>query len=280
MFDRLIETEPRSSQVKGRKVYFMVSSAVLSVSLVVSLVASIFSAELDLGTDSFELVELVAPVEQPPMAPEPPAPEREQPRASAQTEQVKLPTRQVNMARVDESPRDIPTQVSTVQNTQKERPKSGYFEVGKFDTDPVGAASSGRGDASSGAGSAVGTGLTVKPEPVAQVREEDAPPPPPVKKDPPKPPPVQSMGVVNGKATNLPIPVYPPAAKAVNAGGRVNVQVLIDERGNVVSASAVSGHPLLRTAAVQAARQAKFSPTLLSGQPVKISGVITYNFNT
>jgi protein TonB len=53
---------------------------------------------------------------------------------------------------------------------------------------------------------------------------------------------------------------------------------LIDEKGNVLSATAISGHPLLRAAAVEAARGAKFSPTLLSGQPVKVSGVISYNF--
>lgn len=85
-------------------------------------------------------------------------------------------------------------------------------------------------------------------------------------------------GVLNGKAVNLPLPAYPPAAKAVGAGGTVSVQVMIDEEGNVISAEAVSGHPLLRGAAVDAARMARFSPTLLSGQPVKISGVIVYNF--
>ncbi|MBA2378253.1 MAG: TonB family protein, partial [Blastocatellia bacterium] len=58
----------------------------------------------------------------------------------------------------------------------------------------------------------------------------------------------------------------------------VTVQVVIDEAGNVISANAVNGHALLRPAAVAAARQAKFSPTMLSGQPVKVSGVITYNF--
>lgn len=58
----------------------------------------------------------------------------------------------------------------------------------------------------------------------------------------------------------------------------VTVQVLVDEGGNVVSARAVSGHPLLQQSAVSAARQAKFSPTMLSGQPVKVTGVITYNF--
>jgi len=87
-----------------------------------------------------------------------------------------------------------------------------------------------------------------------------------------------SGGVLNGKATSLPKPPYPPAAKAVKASGTVVVQVLLDEKGSVVTATAVSGHPLLRHAAVAAARGAKFSPTLLSGKPVKVSGVITYNF--
>lgn len=87
-----------------------------------------------------------------------------------------------------------------------------------------------------------------------------------------------SGGVLNGKALSLPKPAYPPAAMAVHAGGAVSVQVLIDENGNVIFASAVSGHPLLRAAAESAARGARFSPVLLSGQPVKVSGVITYNF--
>lgn len=87
-----------------------------------------------------------------------------------------------------------------------------------------------------------------------------------------------SKGVVNGAAVSLPKPSYPPAAKAVNASGVVNIQVLIDEEGNVVSANAVSGHPLLRAASEQAALGAKFKPTLLQGQPVKVNGVIVYNF--
>ncbi|MDQ3710975.1 MAG: energy transducer TonB, partial [Acidobacteriota bacterium] len=68
------------------------------------------------------------------------------------------------------------------------------------------------------------------------------------------------------------------AARTVRASGAVNVQVTIDESGNVVSVSAVSGHPLLRAAAEQAARKAGFAPTLLSGQPVKVTGVVVYNF--
>ena len=87
-----------------------------------------------------------------------------------------------------------------------------------------------------------------------------------------------SAGVLNGKAISKPAPPYPPAAKAVKASGTVVVQVEVDEGGRVTTARAVSGHPLLRAAAEAAARQARFSPTLLSGKPVKVSGVITYEF--
>jgi TonB family protein len=88
----------------------------------------------------------------------------------------------------------------------------------------------------------------------------------------------EQVGVVNGLASNLAKPSYPAAAKAVRASGVVSIQVLIDEEGNVVSANAVSGHPLLRAASEKAAREAKFYPTLLCGQKVKVSGIITYNF--
>lgn len=85
-------------------------------------------------------------------------------------------------------------------------------------------------------------------------------------------------GVLNSKAVNMPAPEYPAIAKAANASGAVTVEVTVDEGGNVISAEAVSGHPLLRAAAVSAARQAKLPPTKLSGQPVKVSGVLVYNF--
>lgn len=92
------------------------------------------------------------------------------------------------------------------------------------------------------------------------------------------PPNTISGGVLNGKVTSKPQPAYPPIARAARAQGVVTVQVTVDEEGYVISARAVSGHPLLQQAAVQAARQARFTPTLLEGKPVKVAGVITYNF--
>jgi TonB family protein len=87
-----------------------------------------------------------------------------------------------------------------------------------------------------------------------------------------------SGGVLNGKAISLPKPAYPPIARSAKASGTVIVRVLVDEKGNVVSARATSGHPLLQASAVAAARSAKFSPTQLNGKPVKVSGTIRYEF--
>lgn len=89
---------------------------------------------------------------------------------------------------------------------------------------------------------------------------------------------IVSGGVLNGRAISKPVPPYPQEAKAARASGTVTVQIVIDEEGTVTSATAASGHPLLRAAAEQAALQARFPQTRLSGQPVKVSGVVTYNF--
>jgi TonB family protein len=89
---------------------------------------------------------------------------------------------------------------------------------------------------------------------------------------------VISGGVLNGKAISLPQPVYPAVAKAAHASGTVTVQTTVGEAGDVISAVAVSGHPMLRAASVSAARQAKFSPTKLEGVPVKVTGTLIYNF--
>jgi protein TonB len=88
-----------------------------------------------------------------------------------------------------------------------------------------------------------------------------------------------SGGILNGKAVNLPAPLYPEMAKRARTTGMVSVEVVIDLTGRVISAKALSGPTLLLAAAEQAAMRARFSPTLLSGQPVKVSGQINYNFS-
>ncbi|MDX6269731.1 MAG: periplasmic protein TonB [Acidobacteriota bacterium] len=111
------------------------------------------------------------------------------------------------------------------------------------------------------------------------VKTNDDVPPPPAK------PAVRaslrpvSGGVLNGKAVEMPKPVYPEAARRSKLGGVVTVEVVIDASGKVIGARAVSGPEMLRDAAERAARMAKFTPALLSGQPVRVSGIISYNFS-
>jgi protein TonB len=103
----------------------------------------------------------------------------------------------------------------------------------------------------------------------------DEPPPSPGPKPILKP---VSGGVLNGTAISLPPPVYPDAAKRMRTQGVVIVEVILDETGKVVSATAKDGPAILRDPAVQAAHKARFTPTKLSGQPVKVAGVIQYKF--
>ncbi len=87
-----------------------------------------------------------------------------------------------------------------------------------------------------------------------------------------------NSGVLNGRAINLATPNYPFSARQVGASGRVEVMVLVDENGNVVSARAVSGHPLLRPAAEAAALQSRIMPARMDNHNVRSSGTLLYNF--
>jgi len=111
-------------------------------------------------------------------------------------------------------------------------------------------------------------------------------PPPTLKLTPaPAPTPRQDTGpvrlpstIISSKTIDKPAPPYPAIAKAAGVQGAVAVQIVVDEQGRVVSAKATSGNPLLQPAAVQAAYRARFTPTILGGQAVKVTGSITYNF--
>lgn len=87
-----------------------------------------------------------------------------------------------------------------------------------------------------------------------------------------------SGGILNGRAIKLVKPVFPVEARRAGASGEVNVQLVFDEQGKVIWARAISGHPALRTACEDAAWQSTFPPLKLSGELVKVNGVLIYNF--
>jgi periplasmic protein TonB len=74
-------------------------------------------------------------------------------------------------------------------------------------------------------------------------------------------------------------PEYPTLAREAHIWGAVVVNAVIDERGNVVQARAVNGHPLLIPAALNAVLQWKYEPTLLNGTPVAVEMEVTVHFS-
>jgi len=124
------------------------------------------------------------------------------------------------------------------------------------------------------------------PPPLPPARERrtapGAPPPPPPKPEPPsadeQPPVRKSGGLLQGNAIRRANPTYPDAAMEAKVSGAVVVEIEVDEEGNVASARAMSGHPLLQAASVEAARRWQFSPTMLDGKAVRVIGTLTFNF--
>jgi len=258
MFDNLVESSSHKDDLTRKGSFIGITMAVYAVLILVFFVAGIYLYDAHLAPSDLELTTLVAPV---PVPQQEAQPEKQQ-EAKPQKVEQNVDVRKELIADVAESrvpPKEISAKASDIPPVRR-----GVTTV--------------LGDSSSNAAAPMpagpGTG-TVTTAP-ARVQIADEPPPPEVKPTPPRAP--ISGGVLNGKAISLPKPAYPPIARAAHASGTVVVQVLIDENGNVVSAHAVSGHPLLQAAAVGAAKSARFSPTKLSGQPVKVTGVIQYNF--
>jgi periplasmic protein TonB len=267
MLDQLVESKSNAKE-NTRRSEFMLITLFLAVAVVLFLwTRDLFGKDYGMGADDLSLTTLVAPVPVPEEEP-PPEPEKKQ------EKQPDVDVRKELIQNIMASPVKPPEQISTVRNQVKEMRLDRMTKLGSTDSD-TGA----RVDPSMARSvTDGGTGGLSTSQGTATRGDEDEGPPPEVKATPKPAPKMVSMGVINGKATSLPKPAYPAAARAVRASGVVTVQVVISESGSVISASAVGGHPLLQQAAVAAARQARFSPTLLSGQPVKVSGVITYNF--
>lgn len=104
------------------------------------------------------------------------------------------------------------------------------------------------------------------------------PPQGPVPSAPPPRPVRVTQGVVMGGALKRVEPVYPGNAREAKQSGVVRVEVSIDERGSVTSVQVLSGPPLLRGAALAAARSWRFKPSTIGGTPVKTTTVIDFNF--
>lgn len=264
MFDRLIESGSTGADFKPRSRYFLVSSLVVGILFVSAVIFSIYAAEIGLGNDNLEISALIAPVPMPEVAPEPPRP---QPQRETTQQRSEVPQRTDLIRPIDEPPVETPP-ISVTQNTVPPIP-AGLVQLGTRNTDPPTVPITNE----SGTGTNNNEPSTVVTKPDSTVKTEPQPEPPPI-----VPAKTKYIGVANGIATYLPKPPYPPIAIQMHIDGKVDVQVTIDETGKVISAKAASGHPFLRQVAEQAARGARFTPTKLQGIPVKVTGLIVYNF--
>ena len=257
MFENLVESGSHREDVTRKGSFLLITFAIYAVLLLAAFVAGIWWASANIDQQTLELTALIAPV---------PVPQQQQKQEAPKPEKMEISKNVdvrreliADVTRTDLVPKEISAKASDVPPVRK----GVVTMVGTGNSNAVAPMAPGNG-----------TGSIISSAP-AKVDIKDEPPPPPPKPTPHAP---ISGGVLNGKAVHLVQPPYPPIARSAHASGQVVVQVLIDENGSVVAAHATSGHPLLQAAAVNAARSSKFTPTKLSGQPVKVNGVIIYNF--
>jgi periplasmic protein TonB len=257
MFDNLVESNSHKDDISRKGSFILVTIGVYFVLGVAFFVAGIYWYDAHLENQNLDLITLVAPVPVPPQQAQPDKPDAPKPTKVEQNVDIRRELI-ADVSRTELVPKEISAKASDVPPVRR----GVATMVGTSDSDSSSPLVAGPG---------TGSGIVSAPTKV-----DIAEPPPPPAPTPPRAP--ISGGVLNGKAISLPKPSYPPIARQAHASGTVVVQVTIDENGAVISARAISGHPLLQAVSVGAARGARFSPTKLSGQPVKVTGVITYNF--
>jgi protein TonB len=246
MFDTLVESSKHGQENTKTGVYMLVTGSLYAVGLLVAIVGTIVYTSPNLA-DMFDVSTMIAPPP-PPTAPPPP------------------PAQAV-------VPKNIPAPTTFTPPT---KPPERIPEASEVQPRQVVAVSHGvPGGVPGGVAGGVPGGIS---------KGDDAPPPPPPPPPAPTPTPAPprkltvSGGVLQGSAIKKVQPPYPPIARAARAAGAVQIQVTISEEGRVIEASVIGGHPLLRDAALQAAKQWVFKPTELTGVPVKVQGVLTFNF--
>lgn len=271
MFSNLIESGSHRVDLKRKGKFFLGATLFYTVLLAATGVGSIYAynARLD-DTSDYEILAVMrfSPSD------DRPRPRRAEPRPAASNNRG-----QQFATRIGEIAINTPYHPDRVASESAREVRADVpVRIDTYDSDPASTGGPARTNYTSGPG---GPGEVTGPA----VSGEGTTPAPPPARVTPTPAPAQHTGPVRltsdiliGKAISKPAPPYPAVAKQIGMQGSVAVQVLIDEQGHVLSAKATSGPPLLLAAAVQAAYKATFIPTKLSGQPVKVTGVITYNF--
>ena len=265
MFTNLIESDSHRKEFKRRSSFFLATVAAYALILFAAGIASIYAYDAHVEAQNTDITLLswvppitTAPASQPHVTQ---PPRRSAPSNAPVDPHITTPERTERVSSVAD-PRSTPENIGIAASPVP--PVTGPVNITGRNVNPAGLPSGSQNSCVTCTGNESGS---------VRVPVEEAPP------IPVKPPTQRLTSVVlTSKAISLPKPVYPQLAKQIHIGGPVVIQILVDEQGKVVSAQVVSGHPTLVGAAKEAALRARFTPTMLSGQAVKVQGVITYNF--
>jgi protein TonB len=263
MFNNLIESSSHAKEYKRRGSFLLFTGATYVVLLAIMAVLSIYAYDAHLEQQILDDVVLLSPQDMIPTQDPAPAARPDRPRDASETSRV--PERAVAMLSVNH-PEIVPESISATPSKNMPLPEHGTAVITGRDYNPA---------SMGGPTGPTTTGPRAAQPPQVVIPDE---PPPAAAPTPVVPKILRVSRVLNSQALSLPMPTYPPLARNIRLQGTVIVQVLIDEEGNVVSAKATSGHPMLVPEAQRAAMRARFSPTVIGDTKVKVQGVITYNF--
>jgi protein TonB len=262
MFTNLIESSSHAKEFKRRGSFVLFTTATYVVLFVITGVVSIYAYDARLDEQNLEMVTLISPQDiAQPDQPEVRRSVHEDTSDRTARNNEAYDVRRNPTASVDQ-PTLTPEKVSTAPNPNLPVRGNVPVRIGNVDSNAT----------FPGGNRVVGSGSGT-----VQINIPDDPPPVPTPV-PVTPKVLKITELINSRALVLPKPPYPLLAKQIHLQGTVVIQVLIDESGRVLSAKPVSGHPMLIPESQKAAMQAKFSPTTLNGVPVKVSGMISYNF--
>jgi len=250
LYGSLLDFSPTRPRRATRQFFVSTFTHVLVLALL-TLLPLFFTESIDLT--QFTRTQLVAP---PPPPPPPPPP------AALVTKSRQLPRRLLLSGGKLLAPTVIPQNVAMV----REKPLPPEIDSG------AGAVEGGVPGGVPGGqfGGVLGSILSSGQHPVLPAIAPPAKPSAPVR---------VGGRVKEPRKISAPPPEYPVLARQAHVEGVVVIEAIIDERGDVVDARALSGHPLLMKAALDAVRQWKFEPTYLNDQPVAVQLVVSVGFH-
>jgi protein TonB len=277
MFNNLIESNLRIAEMKRRGSFLLATMLTYALLLMAAGVGSIYAYEARVENQNLELTALVTMLPTtaaaPKLRPEQSSLRRQSRSVVPTNSAAQVPMRTALKSDVTDM-RNVPAAISSTGDNIPPAPPGAIVGPANYD---IGSNHGGQDDSPygvdrgmanvSGTGNGNGSELTKDSPP--EIHKAEVTPPKPK---------VYSLGVIESKVIQKGIPPYPELAKRAHVSGIVTVQILLDEQGRVISAHATNGHPLLTQAAERAASQTRFSPTYLSNQPVKVTGIITFRF--